>query len=157
MTRRLTNFSFGATSAIVTSLAFIVGLSRSINPNLTIIGLLLLFAIADNISDSLGIHIYQESELKKTKVVIASTFYNFLTRFLIVLSFILLVALLPIDYAVVVSIIYGISLLVILTYFIAKEEKVNPYKAILWHVAIAILIIIVSNFIGMWIRNIFNV
>jgi len=157
MIRRLTNFSFGATSAIVTSLAFIVGLSRSINPNLTIIGLLLLFAIADNISDSLGIHIYQESELKKTKVVIASTFYNFLTRFLIVLSFILLVALLPIDYAVVVSIIYGISLLVILTYFIAKEEKVNPYKAILWHVAIAILIIIVSNFIGMWIRNIFNV
>jgi VIT1/CCC1 family predicted Fe2+/Mn2+ transporter len=157
MTRCLTNFSFGATSAIVTSLAFIVGLSRSINPNLTIIGLLLLFAIADNISDSLGIHIYQESELKKSKVVIASTFYNFLTRFLIVLSFILLVALLPIDYAVVVSIIYGISLLVILSYFIAKEEKVNPYKAILWHVAIAILIIIISNFIGVWIRNIFNV
>jgi VIT1/CCC1 family predicted Fe2+/Mn2+ transporter len=157
MTRCLTNFSFGATSAIVTSLAFIVGLSRSINPNLTIIGLLLLFAIADNISDSLGIHIYQESELKKSKVVIASTFYNFLTRFLIVLVFILLVALLPIDYAVVVSIIYGISLLVILSYFIAKEEKVNPYKAILWHVAIAILIIIISNFIGVWIRNIFNV
>jgi VIT1/CCC1 family predicted Fe2+/Mn2+ transporter len=157
MIRRLTNFSFGATSAIVTSLAFIVSLSRSINPNLTIIGLLLLFAIADNISDSLGLHIYQESELKKSKVVNISTFYNFLTRFLIVLVFILLVALLPIDYAVVVSIIYGISLLVILSYFIAKEEKVNPYKAILWHVAIAILIIIVSNFIGVWIKNIFNV
>ena len=157
MTRCLTNFSFGATSAIVTSLAFIVSLSRSINPNLTIIGFLLLFAIADNISDSLGIHIYQESELKKSKVVNVSTFYNFLTRFLIVLVFILLVAFLPIDYAVVVSIIYGISLLVILSYFIAKEQKVNPYKAILEHVAIAILIIIVSNFIGAWIKNIFNV
>ena len=117
----LTKFSFGATSAIVTSLAFIVGLSRSINPKLAIIGSLLVIAVADNISDSLGIHIYQESELKKSKAVRVSTFYNFLTRFLVILVFISLVAFLPIGYSVIFSMVWGISLLSALSYFIAKE------------------------------------
>jgi VIT1/CCC1 family predicted Fe2+/Mn2+ transporter len=152
----LTKFSFGATSAIVTSLAFIVGLSRSINPKLAIIGSLLVIAVADNISDSLGIHIYQESELKKSKAVRVSTFYNFLTRFLVILVFISLVTFLPIGYSVIFSMVWGISLLSVLSYFIAKEQKVNPYSAILQHVAIAVLVIVVSNFLGGWITSIFS-
>jgi len=152
----LTKFSFGATSAIVTSLAFIVGLSRNANPKLTIIGSLLVIAIADNISDSLGIHIYQESDLKKPKDVRTSTFSNFLTRFLVILLFILIVAFLPTDYAVVFSVILGVSLLSVLSYFIAKEQKVNPYMAILQHVAIAIFVIVVSSFLGEWIMSIFK-
>jgi len=152
----LTRFSFGATSAIITSLALIVGLSRNINPKLTIIGSLLVIAVADNISDSLGIHIYQESELLNYKVVRASTFSNFLTRFLAVLIFILLVAFLPIKYAVIFSIAYGILLLTILSYLIAREQKVNPYLSIFQHVAIAILVIAVSGLLSEWILNIFK-
>jgi VIT1/CCC1 family predicted Fe2+/Mn2+ transporter len=152
----LTKFSFGATSAIVTSLAFIVGLSRSINPKLAIIGSLLVIAVADNISDSLGIHIYQESELKKSKAVRVSTFYNFLTRFSVILVFISLVTFLPIGYSVIFSMVWGISLLSALSYFIAKEQKVNPYSAILQHVAIAVLVIVVSNSLGGWITSIFS-
>jgi VIT1/CCC1 family predicted Fe2+/Mn2+ transporter len=152
----LTKFSFGATSAIVTSLAFIVGLSRNVNPKLTIIGSLLVIAVADNISDSLGIHIYQESDLKKPKIVTVSTFSNFLTRFLVMLVFILLVAFLPIEYSVIFSIAWGISLLAVLSYLIAKEQKVNPYLAILQHVAIAILVIVVSSFLSGWITSIFT-
>ena len=152
----LRKFSFGATSAIVTSLAFIVGLSKNPNPRLAIIGSLLVIAVADNISDSLGIHIYQESELLDYKVVRSSTFFNFLTRFLVMLIFILSVAFLPIKYAVIFSIVYGISLLSILSYFIAREQKVNPYSAILKHGAIAILVIILSGFIGVWIVSIFS-
>jgi VIT1/CCC1 family predicted Fe2+/Mn2+ transporter len=152
----LTKFSFGATSAIVTSLALIVGLSKSINPKFTIIGSLLVIAIADNISDSLGIHIYQESELKKSKIVRTSTFFNFLTRFVIILAFILLVIFLPIDYSVIFSIFLGISVLSALSYLIAKEQKVNPYMAIFQHVAVAILVIIASNFLGNWIMGAFS-
>jgi VIT1/CCC1 family predicted Fe2+/Mn2+ transporter len=153
----LTRFSFGATSAVVTSLAFIVSMSKNINPKLTIIGSLLVIAVADNISDSLGIHIYQESELKEPKVIRVSTFSNFLTRLLSILIFILLVAFLPISYAVIVSIVYGISLLSVLSYLIAKEQKTNPYFAILEHVAVAILVIAVSSFLGGWITDIFKV
>jgi VIT1/CCC1 family predicted Fe2+/Mn2+ transporter len=152
----LTKFSFGATSAVVTSLALIVGLSKNVNPKLAIIGSLLVIAVADNISDSLGIHVYQESQLLNYKFIRASTFFNFLTRFLVMLIFILLVAFLPMGYAVIFSIAYGISLLAILSYLIAKEQKVNPYLAILQHVAIAVLVVIVSNFLGEWIMDIFS-
>jgi len=44
----------------------------------------------------------------------------------------------------------------ILSYFIAREQKVNPYLAILQHVTITVLVVIVSNFLGKWIMDIFN-
>jgi len=152
----LTKFSFGATSAIITSLAFIISLSKSVNPKLSIIGSLFVIAVADNISDSLGIHIYQESDLKKSSVVRVSTFTNFFTRFLVILVFILLVIILPIEYAIIFSIVWGISLLIVLSYFIAKMQKINPYVAIFQHVAIAVLVIIISNFLSQWIINFFS-
>jgi vacuolar iron transporter family protein len=153
---RLTRFSFGVTSATVTGLAFIVGLSRNVNPKLSIIGSLSVFAAADNISDSLGIHVFQESDLKEPKAVRVSTFSNFLTRLLVTIVFILLVAFLPIGYAVISSIVWGISLLAVLSYFIAKQQRNNPYSAIFQHVAIAAAVIIVSNFLGEWITKIFS-
>jgi VIT1/CCC1 family predicted Fe2+/Mn2+ transporter len=153
---QLTRYSFGATSAIVTSLAFIVGLSRNPNPKPTIIGSLLVIAVADNLSDSLGIHVYQESQLLNYKVVRVSTFFNFFTRFLVMLIFMLLVAFLQIHYAVILSIVYGISLLSVMSYFIAREQKVNPYRAILQHVAITAVVVLISNFLGQWIMNIFG-
>ena len=152
----LTKFSFGATSAIVTSLALIVGLSRTANPRLSIIGSLLVIAIADNISDSLGIHIYQESELLNSKIVRSATFTNFFTRFLTILIFILLFAFLPIRYAEILSIGYGILVLSILSYLIAREQKVSPYRAILNHLAIAILVIVVSGLLSEWLIDIFR-
>ena len=152
----LTKFSFGATSAIITCLALIIGLSKSANPKLSIVASLLVIAIADNISDSLGIHIYQESDLKKSEVVRANTFFNFLTRFFVILIFILLVVFLQTGYAIIFSIIWGISLLIVLSYFIAKEQKVNPYKAIFEHVAVAVVVIFVSNFLSEWILHFFS-
>jgi vacuolar iron transporter family protein len=152
----LTKFSFGATSAIITCLALIIGLSKSANPKLSIVASLLVIAIADNISDSLGIHIYQESDLKKSEVVRANTFFNFLTRFFVILIFILLVVFLPTGYAIIFSIIWGISLLIVLSYSIAKEQKVNPYKAIFEHVAVAVVVIFVSNFLSEWILHFFS-
>jgi len=152
----LTRFSFGATSAIITCLAFIVGLARSPNPRFAIIGSLLVIAIADNISDSLGIHIYQESDLKKSDVIRKSTVFNFITRFFVILVFILLISFLPLLYASVLSIAWGISLLIVLSYYIAREQQVNPYKAIVGHVGIAVVVIIISNYLSEWILGFFS-
>lgn len=153
---QLTRYSFGATSAIITCLAFIISLGKITNSKYTIIGSLLVIAIADNISDSLGIHIYQESDLKRTEVVRISTFFNFITRFFVVFIFILFILFLPLLYASVLSLIWGISLLIVLSYYIAKEQKVNPYKAIIEHIGIAVVVVIVSNYISEWILNIFS-
>ena len=55
-------FSFGSTSAIVTSMGVIIGLGAATARTATIVSSLLIFAVADNISDSLSIHMYQEAE-----------------------------------------------------------------------------------------------
>ena len=145
-------FSFGATAAIITNLAIIVGL-RIGNVKLSIIGAMLVIAIADNVSDSLGIHVYQESEGLNAKEVWFSTSTNFLTRLLVSLSFIFLVWALPINSAVIVSIIWGLLLLSGMSYIIAKAKGINPALAVLEHLAIAIVVIIASNFLGKFIAD----
>lgn len=143
-----TRFSFGATAAIITNLSLIAGLRTSGHARLSIIGAMLVIALADNISDSAGIHIYQESECVETKEVWLSTFTNFLTRVLVSLTFISLVFFLSINAAVICSIIWGLSLLALMSYFIARDKKIDPYLAILEHLGIATIVIIGSNFVG---------
>jgi len=143
-----TRFSFGATSAIITNLGIITGLNTLTHPKLTIIGALLVIALADNLSDSFGIHIYQESEHIGKKEVWLSTLTNFFARLLVSLTFVVLIIALPIKIAAICSVVGGLLLLAVTTYTIAKHQKINPYPAIFVHVSIAILVVIASNFIG---------
>jgi len=151
-----TKFSFGATSAIITNLGLIIGLRSGEHVKLGIIGGILVIALADNISDSIGIHIYQESECIKPKEVWISTFTNFMTRLIVSLVFVLLVAILPIQAAVICSLIWGLSLLSVLSYSIAKREGISPYAAMLEHLAIALFVIVASNFLGHFIIHKFQ-
>lgn len=137
------NFSFGVTSAIMTSLAVVVGLSGATN-NITIITALLIIAIADNISDSFGIHIYQESKRVNPKEVKTTTANNFISRMLVTFVFILFVVFMPINIAIIFSIIFGITLLTILSYFISKSQKISPYYSITRHLTIAIILMALS-------------
>lgn len=146
-------FLFGSTSAIITNLALVVGLETSINAKLNIVASILVIAIADNISDTLGIHIYQEAEGLKGKEVWLYSFTNFITRFLVSMIFILLIVLLPLHLAVISSIIFGLLILAIISYIIALHKKMNPYRAIIDHIIIALLIVLTSNFLGSWIIN----
>src|SRR5665648_933924 len=74
-------FSFGATSSTVTSISIIFGLLSSGNPKAGVIGSLLVIAVADNIADSIGIHIYRETTATKKENTRMFTIENFLTRF----------------------------------------------------------------------------
>lgn len=143
-----TRFSFGATSAIITNLGIITGLNTLVHPKLSIIGALLVIALADNISDSFSILVYQESGHISKKEVWFSTLTNFFARLLVSLTFIILIILLPIKDAVIYSVIWGLLILTIMTYTIARWRKVDPYSAILAHTIVAVLVIVASNFIG---------
>jgi VIT1/CCC1 family predicted Fe2+/Mn2+ transporter len=143
-----TKFSFGATSAIITNLALITGLRTGGHAKLSIIAAMLVIALADNISDSTGIHVFQESECLATKEIWLSTVTNFLTRILVSFSFIFLIFFLPLKIAVVCSIIWGLLLLSTMSYIIAKNRGLHPYLAALEHIGIAIVVIIASNFAG---------
>jgi VIT1/CCC1 family predicted Fe2+/Mn2+ transporter len=146
-----TKFSFGATSAIVTNLGIITGLDTLADSKLSIIAGILVVALADNIADSFGIHIYQESECIDSKEVWFSTLSNFFTRILVSFTFIILVAALPINLAVLFSICWGLALLSVMSYAIAKDRKVNPYSEIFKHIVIAIFVIVLSHFVGRYI------
>jgi vacuolar iron transporter family protein len=138
------NFSFGATSAVMTSLAIIIGLSNSTNQKITIITALIIIAIADNISDSFGIHIHEESHSKNRKEIRKTTNYNFLTRLVITSVFILFVFFFSTNLAIIFSIIFGIIVLVLLSYSISRSKKISPYSSILSHLAIAIIVMLAS-------------
>ena len=154
----LSRFSFGITAAITTSLAIIIGLGPTHNPRLYIISTLLVLAIADNLTDSFGIHIYRESQcIGEERETIINTISNFLTRLTITITFILLISLLPLQYAIIISVIIGLSLITVLSYLIAIKQKTNPYKVVLEHIGIVIIVIIISYFLGQMITNYFKI
>ena len=137
-------FSFGATSAVITGLAVIVGLSRTANPVVGITTALIIIAIADNVSDSFGIHVHQESQKESANEVRKTTWTNFITRVVVVSIFVLLVTVLPMKAAVVLSILFGMAVISTISYLIAKEQEVNPHKVIFHHLLITVLVIIGS-------------
>jgi VIT1/CCC1 family predicted Fe2+/Mn2+ transporter len=146
------NISFGSSSAVITSLAIIIGLSGTINAKISIITALLIIAIADNVSDSFGIHVHQESECRNPAIVRRVTLENFIARLLITMIFILFVFFIPLTYSIIISIIFGLSMIIALSYFIAKRQKINPYKAIIQHLALALVVMIM----GLVLRNILS-
>jgi hypothetical protein len=149
-------FSFGATSSTVTSLGIIFGLATSGNPKASVIGALLVIAVADNIADSLGIHIYRESTATKQENTRMFTISNFITRFGITLTFVALFAFLPIDYAAILCAVIGFGILIFLSYLIGVQRKTNIFREIAIHLGIAIPVIIISHYLGQLIFTIFG-
>lgn len=152
-----TGFSFGLTSGIITTLGLMVGLYSGTHSRLVVIGGILTIAIADAFSDALGIHISEESENKHTtKEIWESTIATFLSKFVFAMIFVVPVLLLPFTIAIIVSIVWGLSLLGIFSFYIAKEQKVKPWKTISEHLLIALLVIIITHYIGDWIGSTFG-
>lgn len=149
-------FSFGATSSTVTSLGIIFGLMSSGNPQASVIGSLLVIAVADNIADSLGIHIYRETTSTRKENTRMFTISNFLTRFGITFTFVALFAFLPINYAATFCVVIGLGILVFLSYLIGVQRKTSTIKEITIHLSIAIPVIVISHFLGQLIFTVFG-
>ena len=114
-------------------------------------------AIADALSDALGIHVSEESEIKhSTKEIWESTIYTFFSKFIVALTFVVPVLLLSLSLAVIVNVVWGLSLLGVFSFFIAQEQKVHPWKVIGEHVIIAFIVIGISHYVGYWIGSIFS-
>jgi len=152
-----TGFSFGLTSGIITTLGLIVGLYSSTHSRLVVIGGILTIAIADAFSDAVGIHISEESENKHApKEIWESAISTFLSKFIFASTFIIPVLLFSLLVAIIAGVIWGLSLLSILSFFIAKEQKVKPWKVITEHLFIALGVITITYYIGVWISKVFG-
>ena len=149
-------FSFGLTSGIITTLGLMVGLNSGTHSRLVVIGGILIIAVADALSDALGIHISEESENKHTtKEIWESTFSTFLSKFIFALIFIVPILLFQLETAIIISVVWGLFILGIFSFYIAKMQKLESWKVVVEHLAIALLVIVATHYIGIWISAIF--
>ena len=146
-------FSFGLISGIITTLGLIVGLNSGTHSKLVVFGGILTIAVADAFSDALGMHVSEEYNKQKTKQIWVSTISTFLAKFFFALTFVVPVLFFQLSTAVIIDIIWGLSLIGIFSYYIAKQEKARPINVIGEHVAIAIIVIILTRLIGGWIST----
>ena len=150
---RPSRISFGGTAAIVTSMALIAGLEAANAGRASVISALLIAAVADNLTDSLSVHMYQESERFERKDAFVGTLTNFTTRLVVCLSFVIIVVLIPSRMAMVAGMAWGLSLLAILTYILARQRQVSILSEVTKHLGVALLVIAVSRVVGQWIAR----
>jgi len=149
-------FSFGLTSAIITTLGLIVGLYTGTHSRIAVIGGILIIAIADALSDSLGIHVSEEAENKHTgREVWESTLSTFLSKFVFAMTFLIPVLLFELQAAILVSVVWGMLLLSVLSFSIARTSKTNPVRVIVEHLGIALVVIIITYYLGIFIASVF--
>lgn len=151
-----TGLGFGMTSGVITTLGLIMGLSSGTNSQLAVIGGILTIAIADALSDALGIHISEESKNNTTeKQVWASTLSTLFFKFVFAITFLVPVLILPLDQAVVASIGWGFLLIAILSIYIARENQVKAANVVAEHLIITAMVVASTHYLGIWISNVF--
>ncbi len=137
------------TSGTITTLGLIVGLHSSTHSKSAVIGGILTIAVADAFSDALGIHISEESENKHTvKQIWAATISTFLSKFVFALTFTIPLLLFQLSTAIIASVIWGLSVLGIFSFYIAKGQKTKPYKAVMEHLVIMLAVVFIAHYIG---------
>ena len=152
-----TGLFFGATSGVITTIGLIVGLNAGTQSITAVLGGILVIAVADAMSDALGIHLAEEADPNTDHGhVWSATIMTFLTKFVFSISFAVPLLLLPLTTAVVVSVVWGLLVIVILSYFLAKSQDESPLYIIGEHLGIAILVLVFSHYIGVWVAATFG-
>jgi VIT1/CCC1 family predicted Fe2+/Mn2+ transporter len=151
-----TGVFFGATSGVITTVGLIAGLYAGTESVVAVLGGILVIAIADAMSDALGIHVAQEADPDSTSEHIwAATFSTFFTKFIVALTFAVPVLWLPLETAVMVSIGWGLLIIGLLSWFLARSQQNAVLPVVLEHLGIAIAVVIISYYIGVWVHKAF--
>lgn len=152
-----TGLFFGATSGVITTIGLIVGLNSGTRSITAVIGGILVIAVADAMSDALGIHLAEESDPDTSHDhVWSATVTTFLTKFIFSISFVVPLLVLPLATAVFASVAWGMLVIIVLSYFLARTQNESPLAIISEHVGIAMLVVIFSHYIGVWVSATFG-
>jgi VIT1/CCC1 family predicted Fe2+/Mn2+ transporter len=147
---------FGLTSGVITTLGLMVGLHSGTHLKVAVVAGILTIAIADAFSDALGMHISEESVNQKTTAIWEATISTFAAKFIFAMTFILPVILFQLNIAIIVSIAWGLFLLPLFSFYIAKTQNTNPFHVVSEHLLIAIIVITITHLVGDWIRATFT-
>lgn len=150
-------FSFGLPTGIVTTLGLMVGLNSSTQSQFIVIGGILTIAIADSLSDAMGMHFSQESENHLSHEEIwKSTIFTLLAKFIFSIIFIIPVLFLPLNLAILVSVLMGAYLIFAISLILARERNEDPIKVIGSHLLITFSVILIAHFVGIFISQVFG-
>lgn len=152
-----TGFSFGITSGIITTLGLIVGLHAGTGSQAVVIGGVLTIAVADAFSDALGVHVSEESENAHSgREIWAATAATFVAKFAFAMTFAVPMLLLPLGAAIVASLVWGLSLLAVFSYYIARQQQARPWRVVGEHLLIAAVVIAITHYVGDWVGAAFG-
>jgi VIT1/CCC1 family predicted Fe2+/Mn2+ transporter len=149
-----TGLSFGTTSGVITTLGLMVGLHAGTHSRAAVLGGILTIAVADALSDAMGIHLAEESKNSgPARTIWEATLATFGAKFVIAGTFVVPVLVRPLDQAVVISIIWGLLLLTVLSFFVARAQAIPPWKVIGEHVFIALCVVAITHAVGDWLQG----
>jgi len=152
-----TGLFFGATSGVITTLGLITGLNAGTHSVTAVLGGIFVIAVADAMSDALGIHLAEEANPNATTQHIwSATISTFLNKFIFAISFAVPLLLLPLDQAVIASLLWGMLVIIVLSYFLARAQEAPPVLIVAEHLGIAILVVVLSHLIGEWVSRTFS-
>ena len=152
-----TGITFGMTSGVITTLGLMVGLHAGTQSQLAVIGGIVVIAIADAMSDALGIHISEESEnIHKPREIWEATFSTLFTKLVLAMTFVLPVLFLELQTAILVSVLWGLAVLSVLSFSIAKACKKKAWNVVAEHIFIALLVITITHYVGDWVGTTFG-
>jgi len=149
-----TGLSFGLTSGVITTLGLMVGLHSGTHSRTVVIGGIVTIAIADAMSDALGIHVSEESKNSgPTRQIWEATVATFVAKFVVAMTFVAPVVTRPLDQAIVISVIWGLLLLGVLSFFVARAQAIPPWKVIGEHLLIALCVVVITYVVGGWVQG----
>ncbi len=144
---------FGVTTGVITTLGLMVGLAAGTNSRIAVIGGVLTIAIADSLSDALGIHVSEEYAGKKHGEVWEATFATLATKFFFASTFLAPVLFLELGEAVAASIAWGVFLVAGISWAVARERGEKAWRPITEHVAITLLVVALTHYAGEFISK----
>ena len=148
--------SFGMTSGVITTLGLMVGLRSGTGSKLAVIGGIATIAVADAFSDALGIHMAEETRGSRVRHIWAVTLSTFATKLIVAVSFAAPVLLLDLSAAVWVAVGWGLVLLTVLSWVIARANRSRVLLVVGEHLAIATVVIVAAEFLGRWVAATFQ-
>jgi VIT1/CCC1 family predicted Fe2+/Mn2+ transporter len=152
-----TGASFGLTSGVLTTLGLIVGLYAGTHSKLAVIGGIFTIAVADGLSDALGMHVHEEAENQHTaRQIWVASGATFVTKLVTSLSFLVPLFTLELPAAVAASVVWAFALLAWLSYRLAVSQGASGWRAVAEHLAIAAVVVVLTHLVGVWIARAFS-
>jgi len=148
---------FGLTSGVITTLGMTIGLHSGTHSKLAVEAGIIVLAMADALSDAMGIHVSEEAEMEHTtKEVWETSFFTLISKLFVTLTFLIPIQFLEeLSTAILTSVFWGLFLITIFSFYMARSQKQNRYKVILEHIFIAALVVVLAHFLGDAIYEIF--